>query len=77
MHGQDPFPTTLLLGQIEIRRLLSMDKNVFAELLKDPEARFPLPVKAGRTKAARNRKRWHKHEVYAWIALLGRDTDPA
>lgn len=76
MHGTDPFPGRLLLGPTEIQRLLSMDRSSFYELLADPTARFPPPAVAGSVKkTGKPRKRWHKHEVLAWILLLPRTQD--
>lgn len=61
----DPYPLHVFLGATEIMKLLSMSKTTFYEFLKEEGTGFPRPVHMGGKK---DRHRWHKSQVYAWIA---------
>lgn len=63
----DPYPKQLLLGPKELKTLLGLDRSTWAEFLKDPTSGFPRPVRIGTTQAGRERVRWRKLEVYAWL----------
>ena len=59
-----PDPTKKLLRISEVAELVGISRSMVYKIMKDPEIRFPAPVKIGVL------SRWDQDEIFEWTERL-------